>query len=268
MKIVHRISFAKSEIIESELDRLAVKYQRSPALHGHYVVTLEMSETDARWPEVAYLTGTGKTLDLLDTRFTNEEILSAEWVRLVPRFLRDYPQPKEAEEDWAWRKATYENVCPRCGVGYRQKAPFRIAREPRLGKHDFMCLFWTYTVFCTPSVVEALQAQQLQGYEVWKAIIHDTGQPSQVISQLLFPTVAGPEKCWTCGITKYAFHMRGYMHLQRKALRPGVDFQLTHEWFGSDTRWGYQEILVSNRMAKLILERRWRGVALKPVELV
>ncbi len=232
-------------------------------------------ESDPRWSQVNALVREKNALDMYDTIFTEPEVLSAEWVRLKPVFEQGYPQP---EAEMMWKQITYENQCPQCGAGYQQKAPFRLAKEPRLGKHDFLCLYWTYTVFCTPKVLEALRAHQIRGYEVWEAIIHRTNQPSKVVSQLVFPSVAGPglaevdklqpETCAQCGLTKYAYHKRGYMHLKREALRPDVDVLLTNEWFGSGGYSGFREILISNRLARLILEKGWRGVALKPVEVV
>lgn len=58
------------------------------------------------------------------------------------------------------------------------------------------------------------------------------------------------------------------MHLKREALRSDVDVLLTHEWFGSGGHMGFREILISNRLARLILEKGWGGVALKPVEII
>ena len=275
MRITHRVGFGKFHAVDSTLDALEIKYRKTQLPEGYYVITFDIDEQDPRWPEVARLVREKHASDIFDTVFTAQEILDAEWVRLVPNFLRDYPQP---EEGMAWTHITYENECPRCGVGYRQKAPFRLAKEPRLGKHDFWTFFWVYEVFCTPRVIEALRGSQFSGFEVWPALMHRSDQPSQLVSQLVFPTIAKPglakkdrqqpERCWRCGTTKYAFHMRGYMHLERKALRSDVDFQVTHEWFGSGSRSGHREILASNRVAKLILERKWRGLALKPVELV
>lgn len=275
MKIWHRISFGKMDAVDSIIEALGIKYKKTPGLHGYYLITFEIEEADPRWPQVAELVREKNAPDFFNTVFTPEEILSAEWVRLIPIFEQGYPQP---EEGMAWKEITYEDQCPQCGVGYRQKAPFRLAKEPRLGKHDFLCLYWTYTVFCTPKVLETLRAHQIRGYEVWEAIIHRTNQPSQVVSQLVFPNVAAPglagvdklqpETCPQCGITKYAPHMRGYMHLKREALRSDVDVLLTHEWFGSGGYSGFREILISNRLARLILEKAWRGVALKPIKVV
>jgi len=275
MEIWHRIMFSKQEAVDNILNGLGIKYKKSPLPGEHYVITFEIAETDRRWPQVAELIREKNAPDLYNTAFTPQEIQAAEWVRLMPVFEQGYPQPKET---WVENPINYENECPQCGVGYRQKAPFRLAKEPRLGKHDFMCLYWTYTLFCTPKVLETLKAHQIRGYEVWEAIIHRTNQPSKVVSQLVFPNVAAPgladvdklqpETCPQCGITKYAYHKRGYMHLKREALRPDTDIQLTHEWFGSGGHSGFREILVSNRLARLILENGWRGVALKPVEVI
>jgi hypothetical protein len=57
------------------------------------------------------------------------------------------------------------------------------------------------------------------------------------------------------------------MRLDGSALHDDVDLQLTHEWFGSNTKTGHREILVSNRIARLILEHDWTGAVLWPVEL-
>jgi ribosomal protein S27AE len=275
MEIWHRVMFGRGDSVNSALDFLGVKYKKFLLPGEHYVVIFEIAETDHRWPQVTELIREKNAADLFHTVFTPEEILSAEWIRLIPIFEQGYPQPKET---WVENPLNYENECPKCGAGFRQKAPFRLAKEPRLGKHDFLCLYWTYTVFCTPKVLEALQAHQIRGYEVWEAIIHRINQPSKVVSQLVFPNVAGPgladvdklkpDTCPRCGITKYAYHKRGYMHLKREALRSDVDVLLTHEWFGSGGHSGFREILVSNRLARLILEKSWRGVALKPVEVV
>jgi hypothetical protein len=276
MKILHRISLNSGAHADefSSVEKLGIRHQLLPIPGGAALVVFEMDEADPRWPQVAEFVRRRSLPDMVDTQFTDQEILDAEWVRLVPGFEQGYPQP---EEDMAWKRIVYDQECPKCGVGYRQKAPFRLAKEPRLGRHDFMSLFWAETVFCTPKVIQALVAAEIRGYEAWRPIIHSSGQPSQTVYQLVVSNVAKPglakedklqpEWCWRCRTTKYRSHLRGYMHLQRKALRHDVDMLLTHEWFGSGRFGGYREVLVTNRVARLVLENRWRGVVLKPVEL-
>ena len=275
MEIWHRITYHRLDAVDHILDELGIRYKKSPLPRDSYILTFEIAESDSRWPQVAELLRAKETLNLYDTIFTPEEILSAEWVRLIPIFEQGYPQP---EATWVRNPINYEGQCPQCGAGYRQVAPFRLAKEPRLGKHDFLSLYWTYTVFCTPRVLEALRAHAIRGYEVWEALLHKTGQPSRLVSQLVFPHVAGPglldedklqpETCVQCGLTKYAYHKRGYMHFKREALQAEVDILQTYEWFGSGGYGGHREILISHRLARLILEEGWRGVRLKPVNLV
>jgi hypothetical protein len=136
---------------------------------------------------------------------------------------------------------------------------------------------WVYELFCTPSVLNVLEKHNIQGYEVWDAIIHKTDVPSKTVSQLFVPTVAEPalvevddlarETCHECQITKYHPHRKGWMHLRRSALPSDVDIVRSVEWFGSG-RSAYREILVSNRLAALVLDNGWKGIALKAVKLV
>ncbi len=278
MHILHRIAFnadIKPEF-KVALDKMSIKYRIAPLPNNIIgLVYFDITESDPRWIQVKELIETKGASDIYDTIFGKEEILSAEWLRLIPTFEQGYPQPKAT---WVTNPINYEGKCPQCGAGYRQVAPFRLAKEPRLGKHDFLCLYWTYTVFCTPRVLEALRTHNIQGYEVWEALLHKTGQPSRVVSQLVFPHIAAPglldkdtlqpETCPQCGLTKYGYHKRGYMHFTREALRGDVDILQTHEWFGSGGYGGHREILISHRLAKLILEEGWRGVRLKPLTLV
>lgn len=133
-------------------------------------------------------------------------------------------------------------------------------------------------MFATPEVFTVFNANQFQGYETRDAIIRRTRQLSQVVKRFVVPHVAEPglvdedkqqsETCLSCGLTKYLYHKRGYMHLHRQSLTTEVDFQLTHEWFGSGSGNAFREYLVSQRAVRVILEQGWRGVTLKPVKLI
>jgi hypothetical protein len=57
------------------------------------------------------------------------------------------------------------------------------------------------------------------------------------------------------------------MRMRRGALPGNQDIVLSQEWFGSG-RMAYREILASHRVAGLILNRGWKGVQMKVVELV
>lgn len=276
MKIWHRIGFNRLDQVDQILDDWGIEYKKSMLPGDSYILTFSIAESDPRWPEVSRLAAQKKEgyLGMVWTTFEPEEILAAEWIRLCPGFMRGYPQPAS---DFGYIDTTFGWHCGSCGLDGDQKAPFRIKKEARLGKYDFMSLYWTYSICCKHQVAARIQEEGLRGIEVWPVMLHKD-RPSEVISQLLFPGEAAPgldeaekrkpELCPECGRTKYAFHVRGYMHLQRSALRDDVDAQRSYEWFGSGGNWGFQEILISNRFARLILTEKWLGAILKPLKLL
>ena len=273
MEIWHRITFGHKDCVDTIIEAMDIKYKRSPLPGEGYLIHIDISESNPLWPKLAALVQQKNALDIFDTVFSSEEILNAECIRLVPVFEQGYPQP---EETWVTNPINYEDHCPECGT-FRQTASFRLKKNPNLGKKDFVSLYWTYALFCTPRVLSELESHDIRGYEIWDAIIHKSNTPSQNVSQLFIPTVANPglirvedlkrNKCSSCGVTKYYPHMRGVMYLKRDALVPDVDIMQTYEWFGSGHA-AYREILASNRFARLVIDKGWKGVALKVVELV
>ena len=274
MEIRHRISFSHLAQVEAALDALCVNIKRTSLPGGGHVLHVDMAESDPGWSDIAALAREKNATDVFNTFFSEEEIRTAEWNRLIPIHEKGYPQP---EKDHQWANAVYQGRCQTCGVGFQQKAPFHVRREPRLGKMDFMTLYWTYALFAVPRVFVALKEHKVTGYERWPVILHKSNEPSQSVSQVYVTDQASPgladsdrnqpETCPSCGITKYAFHKRGYMKLSRKAMKTELDIMLTHEWFGSGRHGGHQEILVSQRFSLLLLDSKWKGVELKPIQL-
>lgn len=277
MKIEHRVSINGDIDTDffKEVKRLGLGFKIFP-LPGQDVglVTFKIAESDPHWEYIQEMIDLYGASDLVGTTFSPEEIVNSDWNRLVPLHEWGYPQP---EKQMQWKLLTYNEKCPKCGAGYTQKAPFRLAREPKLGRNHFLTLFWTYSFFCKREVVDALKKYTINGFEVWDAIIHLSDQPSTIVSQLVIPEISAPglfdrdknspEKCKECDITKYAHHRRGKLSYRHDALR-NVDFQLMYEWFGSGSHSGFREVIVSNRLSRLILSAGWRGVDLKPIDLV
>jgi len=142
-----------------------------------------------------------------------------------------------------------------------------------------MTLNWAVSAFfCTPRVLREFEAHQIKGYEGWNVIISKSRLPSQRISQLFVSneTSSGlldggdlaPVRCPKCHITRYSHHQRGMMQYKRDALNPEeLDIVRSFEWFGSG-RDAYQEVFVSNRVVKIIIDNRWKGVRFKVVKLI
>jgi hypothetical protein len=274
MDTIHRISVnsINKKFINS-LNELGINYkkQKLPGI-GNELYYFDIYESDPRWIEISKMIKTYGISDVFQTIFSTDEIKNAEWLRIVPVCQGDYPYPKES---WLTNHPNYENFCPRCGT-YIQKESFWIEKERSLKENDFFSLFWVYILFCTKRVFRELDEKSIRGYEEWNLMVKKTNGPSRTLSQLYVPKITLPgligddldqNKCAICKITKFSPHKRGKMLINREAIIPGLDIIQTYEWFGSG-RAAYREILVSNRFANLILDRGWKGVSLKVIELI
>jgi hypothetical protein len=281
MDIKHRISVNSTEAdFLAAIAEMGVEYKliQLPG-NGGNLITILILESDPRWNSVVELVKTQKHFevygvgDLIETIFSEDEIRKASWLRLISTFEQGYPQPKP---HWPIKQLSYDIICPKCAI-YRQTHPMRLAKEPNLGRKSFMSLIWAAEIFCTPEVILGLENMQAKGYETWDALIHKTGKPSERVHQLYVPGIASPgvivdddlerKICPVCGTVKSYLHVKGKMYLKREALLPDTDFMLTHEWFGHGLL-AWREMLVSNRIASLILDKGWGGVRFKVVELV
>ena len=276
MEIRHRVAInsRKDADFFETIKRIGIQFKSLELPGGNNnLIYFDMAESDLNWKEVSKLILNYGASDVMDTFFDDKEIRKAEWLRLVSTFEQGYPQPKL---HWPIKQLTYKNVCPKCAVR-EQAHSMRIAKEPNLGKKSFMSLFWCGEIFGTFEVFEGLRTIDSKGYKPWDVLIHKSEKPSSKVKQLYISAVANsgfinsPDKksvkCPNCGVVKYYPHMKGVLRLRRSVVLPGTDFLLTHDWFGSGYI-AFREILVSNRVAQLILDRGWKGARLKVVELI
>jgi len=76
-----------------------------------------------------------------------------------------------------------------------------------------------------------------------------------------------PEEWPYCSRVKYHFGHRGMFRFPRKVFDEAPDIVKSHEWFGSGAS-ASRMVLISRRTADIILDAKWRGVTMEPVELV
>lgn len=275
MEIWHRIAINSLDVeFFNTIKDLGIKFEDLPSPGGlSSLIVFDITESDTRWGVIAAMIANYGASNIQETFFTDEEIRAAEWLRLICVFEQGYPQPKMP---WPFKQMDRKLLCPKCAI-YQQIAPMRIVKEPHLGRKVFVHTIWTNEVFCIPEVFRGLEEIRAKGYEQWDVLLHKSGQALENVHQLFIPGIASPgflaeqdlgrTLCSECGTTKYYAHMRGIMRIKREALVPDTDFMLTQEWFGSGYL-AWREILVSNRVAQLILDKGWQGVRLKVVEVV
>ena len=218
-----------------------------------------------------------------------------EWYWLQITDHVGYPQP---EDDYAELTYDFQNGCPTCEIGKKQKVPFRFRSEPKSANRQFFALYWVHDEFFVHNVVKTgFRKRRITGVRFTKPVKHRTGEPLESIYQMNVKTVLPrkavdvsklmAEKCempkdrgmvkflravgcrlegpW-CGRIKYNFPEKGGLCVKRSVLQSQPDIVKTYEWFGSGGAAG-RPILVSAKVKRLIEQEQWRGVKLIPVTL-
>jgi hypothetical protein len=101
--------------------------------------------------------------DIARTEFSADEIDAAKWVS-IRAWFHGYPQP---DIDDGYRQVTFDlaNWCQECGIGCKQKAPFRMKGEPRWCRRGMMQMHWVYDyLFVRPEIWSAIFAPRGIGF--------------------------------------------------------------------------------------------------------
>lgn len=236
----------------------------------------EIFESNPAWPELKKRLWPDHVHHWVRTKFTGQELRDAEWCIVWGIHSIGSLQ----YEGYGFHREYYADGCRSCGTGWRQTKPFRLKREPKIGKNQFCSFGGADELFATLSVLQEFDRLEIRGFETMPLLLN-SGVPVQSIKQIKTNNVADPGiaedrveheryrqfDCLACGRTWHTYYVRGMLPLRRDALNRDVDFQLTNEWFGSG-RNARREILVSSRVVRLVLEKKWRGVSLVPIQVV
>ena len=264
MRIFHHVMFMGASQGIAELNSLGFDT-------GEYGV-VDVAEDDPRWPAVQALIDQFRGTDLFCwTQFAPQELASAKWLLITSHWHNGYPMP---DEDGGYRRATYDlgAFCPECGVGVRQKAPFRIRGEPKWGRRTVMQLNWVFDeVFVAPELWR--MCFQPRGVGYWPVLDFKKGHELQTVVQLRVDDLLedefdlgdhGFEVCPICRRKKYLPFTRGMFPPMRKPLNE-VHAIRVQEWFGSGAS-ARRPILISGEIARQLLEINVRSVDLLPLK--
>ena len=128
MEIFHTIHFEAEDNVEPFLDALGIQYEKRPFV-SRVITRVRLPESAPQWHEFQAIYQAKGKWDIYDTYFSEEEILSAEWLRIWGGYPQiGYPQP---ERRWQEESFNYEDTCPKCG-SFQQVSSFFIQAEPKL----------------------------------------------------------------------------------------------------------------------------------------
>ncbi len=277
MEIRHHIGFntLTDPGLEEAVNRFSINHKTSEIPgNGGTLITFQISEDAEHWEEIHRLVNMYGAINRVETFFSEEEILKADFLRLIVRYETGFPEPRDT---WITDPINYENFCRNCGT-YEQKSSFHIRSEPNLRQFAFMTFTWAGAIFCRYDVEEELRDSGINEFETISLLNLSTGKPSAKILQIMpskrtFPGLISSEdmqieECPDCKNKKYSFHLRGVMSYRRNAIPSDADMLESHEWFGVGSRRAFREFFVSNRFAKLAIDRAWKGIRFKVIELL
>lgn len=282
MRRLHRTVVSKSNPLATKLGNLL-----SPKTETKTTAVFELDEASESWSQVSALLHSEKASDSVRTEFTDDEVQAAEWLEIVPAWHWSYPMPDDDALSYLKEGYDLSCWCPRCHVGAVQVNPFRLTSEPKWGSRHFLQLNWVFDeYFVRPEVWDAMQAAGLRGIAVTPPVSCRTGKPMQTILQLRVNCIPGEgleemiRKFTICGhetVPKAKAHLPGCgrriydscdlgpLRLRASALAGQGDMIKTTEWFGYVP---HHKILISRKFGRLIMDNKWRGIDLRPIEMV
>lgn len=266
MKIVHRISINSTPDIQRELAAMSVFVGKGdPVTSG--LVAFDVDESHAAWPRLKEWIERRNALDVVSTKFSAAEIGKARWLELEAEWHHGYPQPNELE--FGYRAVTYDltDYCEGCGIGLRQKAPFRMKSEPKWGRRGILQLNWVFDeYFVTPEVwagvfkpygVAKREVLGTGGAELKTVVQLVVGQEIDIVTQGLLS-----ENCAACDRVKYAPVARGYF--PALVSEPQGHMVKTRQYFGSGASANHC-VLISQDLASALASENVRGASVRPV---
>jgi hypothetical protein len=273
MEVLYRFFENGNEPFRRFLDRLNIPYKYEESLAGKTVFLL-ISENHKKWPALAKAYRNFGVEPSAELRFSKEELIQAEWLELGVTSHFGYPQP---EDGFVYRSSTYQpgSVCE-CGIRGEQVMPFRFRKAPSQTRSHLLQLNWVFDEFFVS--VEARRTMEdvgLSGFFFCAPVLHRSGEPipgwfqlcvTTTLPAALLPQSLDTEQCSTCRKVKFN-HPRGKMlRFDKAVFKKLPDIVRTEEWFGSGGS-AYRVTLISQRFARLVLNKLWRGVWMQPISL-
>jgi hypothetical protein len=202
-------------------------------------ISLTLNENDELYQKIKPKLKEWNADDFVISEFNEEETNSSKYLVWMARWQPLYPMPSE---DFGYLELTYDTLqyCPTCGVGARQKSPFRLSNSPNWGKRSMFILHWVFDeVFCKKDLYEKVFKKYNIGYMQVLRYNRDTVLGDLV--QLVLPVVNSElqlttypfDKCTKCRRIKYELINSGFFPPFKETIPSDLHFFKTIEDFGS-----------------------------------
>lgn len=270
MKFIHHVFTRAASWQMRQLMVMGIVPKVLPGLpgEGDPLIVFDVDEADPRSKTILAILSNWGVSTNVRTTFSPGEVAAAEWCEVAPTWHHGYPGP-----DWkgnGYRSVTYDTSkwCPKCGIGFEQKAPFVMIGEPNWRNKGILQLNWVFDqYFVHPDVWSSV----FQPLGISCRDVHDHhGQVLRSVRQLVIEESASIDgttltatHCSECARPKYSHVVRGGLPLVRVA--SGRNCASTREYFGSGASAG-RAVLFSQ--ALVLRLANVRGVEFRPVARV
>lgn len=250
----------------------------APVKHGEIISSLDIKESDFRWPFIEEYLNAHDMHAFAQMIFTREELSAAPWLRVRSNWHFGYPQP---EDGFGYQTITYtkEHYCDKCGSGLEQVAPFRMKSKPKWGRRHFLSLNWVFDELFTDDAGRAALGS-VSGL-TFREVLNKKGTlPYSGIHQLVIPhilpagllpddrTIRKVYTCPACGTTKYITSSAEMLRFRSGIFEGAPDVAKTAEVFG-DGHLCCRDILVRQSVYRQLTEAKLDGgLVFEPVELI
>lgn len=265
MNIIHRITIRTDGPATGLFESLGFRI-KAGIINGY-----DIGESDSKWPHVQEAIkrfGNDVIGDFqFKTEFTKDEINSASFSILFPKWHFEYPQPSN---EFGYKAITYRPGagCRKCGVGLEQQNPFSIKRAPDWGKRNILQLNWVFGEYFVSKDMKKKIEGKIPDIRFLEVVKYRQGTVVDDIFQMVverhvllsIPQDMKSEVCDACHSQKYLPHTRGPFPMPLE-----TDFAIakSREWFGSGGS-ARQEVIISRSTRDIFCEAGIVGAGFTP----
>jgi hypothetical protein len=265
MRFVHRIGLRATASQKREMESLGVTLPAGIGLPGELPsLAFDIDEQHPSWPKLEKLFAQWRVSDVLRTEFSDAEVNASPWLE-ISAWHHGYPQPEDE-----YLPMTYDVTewCKQCGTGKKQRAPFRMAGEPKWAKNSVLQLIWIYEeLFVKPEVwSEIFKPHSID----CRPVLNTKNVELKTVVQLVITDTVGivttalpSEHCLRCQRIKYLPVVRGAFPALSD--QPSGSLARTSEYFGSGGQ-SDRRIIVSQELRRSLNAANVRGAAFTPVQ--
>ena len=190
--------------------------------------------------------------------FSKTELNSAPLSALKSTHTHGYPMP---DLDFGYRALTYDLsiYCNQCGIGLKQKEPFRIKSEPPTGKKRIFSLGWVYDeLFVDRKLYE--EVFMPLGTKYMEVLKYGKDIPFENTVQLILPETEEPlnlegwptEVCDLCGRRKYQPMAQDFFPMYKNVIVPIFK---SDDYFGSGAN-AFKRIFMAKELREKLISMK------------